>query len=132
MGQELPRKNTAGKELSTGGPSSVVKDPVCGMDVNTNNAGAYREFDGQRYYFCRDSCLEKFQAGPAKFTAQAQASTQPKKVEATKGGYTCPMHPEVRQPEPGSCPKCGMALEPRTAVAEEEGSAELRDMKRRS
>ena len=88
---------------------STATDPVCGMQVDSES-GRSLEQAGQRYYFCSQRCLEKFQANPAGYlnpAISAAATAAP-----VAGGYTCPMHPEVRQPGPGSCPKCGMALEP--------------------
>jgi Cu+-exporting ATPase len=85
-------------------------DPVCGMTVSPDSR--YRHVHGgQTYLFCSAHCLAKFQASPASYASvRAIQSPQP----AKPGGvmYTCPMHPEVRQPEPGNCPKCGMTLEP--------------------
>ncbi len=122
-------------EGSAEGPSRVTKDPVCGMDVNPADAVGSEEFGGQKYYFCSASCLEKFQADPEQYAIHVvehpPASAKPKKPKAAKGGYTCPMHPEVRQQEPGACPKCGMALEPKTVAAEQEENTELHDMKHR-
>ncbi len=113
-----------------------VKDPVCGMDVTPGRAaGGSAEHAGTTYWFCSPSCRDKFIANPSKYvTAVSAASGTP--APAPKAAdtriYTCPMHPEVRQVGPGSCPKCGMALEPLEPVAEDEGpSAELGDMTRR-
>ncbi len=87
-----------------------VKDPVCGMEVTPAGAAGSYEFRGQIYYFCAKSCLAKFQADPLKYL-------EPKPAPPVTGDagieYTCPMHPEVVQIGPGSCPICGMALEPK-------------------
>lgn len=80
-------------------------DPVCGMKVDSESRHGV-EHAGKRYYFCSQRCLEKFQANPAEYLKPVVTAS----VQAT-GIYTCPMHPEVRQAMPGSCPKCGMALE---------------------
>ena len=95
-------------------------DPVCGMTVDPASAAASHEHGGKRYYFCCEHCLEKFRADPAKFLkpaltqrrplAPSPAATPPQ--AAQRGSYICPMDPEVREPGPGPCPKCGMALEP--------------------
>lgn len=90
-------------------------DPVCGMKVNVSAAKHTFDHRGKAYYFCGRSCLEKFAANPASFLATAnaygaRAKQQPAVV--SDASYTCPMHPEIRQRGPGSCPKCGMALEP--------------------
>ena len=113
----------------------TVKDPVCGMDVTSGQArGGSAEHAGTTYWFCSPSCRDKFVANPSKYVAPA--STPPRRQAPTPKAaatrvYTCPMHPEVRQVGPGSCPKCGMALEPRVPVVEEEPNAELADMTQR-
>ena len=86
------------------------RDPVCGMEVEPGNAAGTVEHAGQTYYFCSASCVTKFKADPNKYL-------RPKKTDVSSPGpenveYTCPMDPEIRQIGPGSCPKCGMALEP--------------------
>jgi P-type Cu+ transporter len=81
---------------------TMMRDPICGMTVDEATS-LHAERDGQTFYFCSPHCREKFLAGP-------EAA---KPEEDTKGAtYTCPMHPEVQLDHPGSCPKCGMALEP--------------------
>ncbi len=88
---------------------STTTDPVCGMKVDSES-GRNLEHAGKRYYFCSQHCVEKFSADPDKYlnpVASAPTITTP-----SAGGYTCPMDPEVHQATPGSCPKCGMALEP--------------------
>lgn len=98
------------------------RDPVCGMAVSddTDNRMTY---EGREYLFCSEHCLHKFKHSPQQYI-EPKAAPAP---ESTSMLYTCPMHPEVQLPGPGSCPKCGMALEPRTIEAEED-NAELRDM----
>ena len=105
------------------GAASV--DPVCGMTVDPNSAAGSFEYKGQTYHFCSAHCLNKFRQDPESFvkeptetTALEPPETQPKKP--SQPGYTCPMHPEVKQEGPGSCPKCGMALEPITVSAPKE------------
>ena len=90
-----------------GVPSPVAtKDPVCGMDVAPGQAsGGSAEHDGTTYWFCSAGCREKFVADPGRYVVAASP------LPGGGGIYTCPMHPEVRQPGPGSCPRCGMALE---------------------
>ncbi len=101
-------------------PASLpsVKDPVCGMTVDPQNArGGSHEHAGQTYYFCNPRCRERFAADPLKYLAPPVEAPQPV-VKAVPGTtYVCPMDPEVRQSTPGACPKCGMALEPEVPVA---------------
>jgi P-type Cu+ transporter len=106
-----------------------VKDPVCGMDVEpAEAAGGHAEYRGTTYWFCNPVCREKFVADPARYLEPRPAEDS----AADSRPYTCPMHPEVRRLGPGSCPKCGMALEPvEVAAADEAPSAELTDMSRR-
>ncbi|MBI1818120.1 MAG: heavy metal translocating P-type ATPase [Deltaproteobacteria bacterium] len=110
---------------------AVAIDPVCGMKVNrVAPKGGTHEHAGQTYYFCNPRCREKFGSDPAKYLAPVPASPPTPKSEGQGGVYTCPMHPEVRQTGPGTCPDCGMALEPIDVTAEET-SPELADMTRR-
>jgi P-type Cu+ transporter len=94
-------------------PRQDSKDPVCGMDVDPGTAVAQAEHDGHIYYFCSKSCLAKFQADPTSFVKGPKTPAQ----LHTGAEFTCPMHPEVHQVGPGSCPKCGMALEPASVSA---------------
>ena len=87
-----------------------MTDPVCGMKVEPQSAAGMHEHRGVKYYFCSKHCLAQFKADPAKYLAKAGPAAAP---AVPKGGqYTCPMHPEILQVGPGSCPKCGMALVP--------------------
>ncbi|MGP0074008.1 MAG: heavy metal translocating P-type ATPase [Bryobacteraceae bacterium] len=88
-----------------------VRDPVCGMTVDPKRAAGSVAYQGQTYYFCSTGCAAKFQAAPEKYL-KPEAAPQPMPQEAAGVEYTCPMHPQVRQIGPGSCPICGMALEP--------------------
>jgi Cu+-exporting ATPase len=88
---------------------TAAKDPVCGMTVDPAKAAGSAEHGGKKYFFCSKHCLAKFQAEPAKYAGKVP-SRPTERAAATK--YTCPMHPEVVQLGPGSCPKCGMALVP--------------------
>jgi Cu+-exporting ATPase len=87
-------------------------DPVCGMDIAAEDAAGTVRHNGKTVYFCSTSCVEKFQADPKKYLDPQLPSSPPPGSEQVE--YTCPMDPEVRQLGPGSCPKCGMALEPVT------------------
>jgi Cu+-exporting ATPase len=104
------------KQVETGAPLQSI-DPVCGMRVSQPAAHRYR-FEGIEYHFCSAHCVEKFTADPAAYLepGEQQSDTTPS-AAAADTTYTCPMHPEVQQPGPGACPKCGMALEPITPVA---------------
>lgn len=90
-----------------------VIDPVCHMIVDPESAAGSFEFEGKTYYFCSKHCLHKFSTNPQQFLEPAPA-IQPISITRSKdaSAYTCPMHPEVQQMGHGSCPKCGMALEP--------------------
>jgi Cu+-exporting ATPase len=105
-----------------------TRDPVCGMTVDPHTAKHRHQHAGLTYYFCSAGCLEKFKADPAKYLGD-----RPQSVATVPEGtiYTCPMHPEIRQVGPGSCPICGMALEPVLATVEAGPNAELVDMTRR-
>src|SRR5579871_959145 len=102
-----------------------AKDPVCGMTVDPATAKHRTEHAGHTYYFCSAGCRTKFESDPAKYLKPAPATAAPAPADAI---YTCPMHPEVRQVGPGSCPICGMALEPEVATAETGPNPELADM----
>ena len=107
--------------------AATAIDPVCGMRVDPATARHRFACNGQDYYFCSGRCRERFEAEPEKFL-------QPKQAEpAAPAGtiYTCPMHPQIRQVGPGSCPICGMALEPAVASLDAPPNAELADMTRR-
>jgi len=119
--------------MSTTQPTSTeqeVLDPVCGMMILPSEAAGHTDYDGHIYHFCSESCLEQFRKNPSGFleTHPAERPAAPADPEAE---YTCPMHPEVRQIGPGSCPICGMALEPVTVSLEEQPNEELEDMTRR-
>ena len=94
--------------------SKNLKDPVCGMDV-TESSEHHHQHSKQEYYFCSEHCLVKFKNDPEHYLTDAA----PKAATAANKSnfYTCPMHPEMRQEGAGSCPKCGMALEPETITA---------------
>ena len=107
-----------------------VKDPVCGMSVDPHATPHKAEHNGHPYYFCSAGCRTKFLAEPSRYLDPAAAAAKAEPVpEGTT--YTCPMHPEIRQVGPGSCPICGMALEPLLVTAEAGPNVELIDMTRR-
>ena len=111
-------------------PAGTTRDPVCGMTVDPAHSAGSFEHAGKQYHICSVKCLAKFTAAPDSFVAPAQ----PQRSVAVPSSviYTCPMHPEVRQVGPGSCPLCGMALEPADPTAAADGrNPELLDMSRR-
>jgi heavy metal translocating P-type ATPase len=129
-----------------GQTASVVKDPVCGMDVDPAASQHRLEHHGQTYHFCSGHCQAKFEASPDSYlhrraahahqgTHHADHTPAHEVPSAAAVGqveeWTCPMHPEIRQAGPGSCPICGMALEPVTVTADTGPSPELADMTRR-
>jgi Cu+-exporting ATPase len=95
--------------------ASLTVDPVCGMRVDPAKSVATQEHEGTRYFFCSAGCATKFRADPNKYLpSKSLAGTAPQAEVSSNPAtdYICPMHPEVHQKGPGSCPKCGMALEP--------------------
>jgi Cu+-exporting ATPase len=97
---------------------SLATDPVCGMTVDPAKAASV-EHEGAKFYFCCQGCATKFRADPGKYLQPEQSAPLIQLItkEGSKADYTCPMHPEVHNAGPGSCPKCGMALEPATIEA---------------
>ena len=120
MGEDTVQANT---------PSEI--DPVCGMTVDPATAPASLVHNGKNFYFCSPSCLQKFQASPEKYLANQAPASLTSAMASPGVRYTCPMHPEIVRDHPGSCPICGMALEPLTVAAEEGPNPELVDMSRR-
>jgi P-type Cu+ transporter len=110
-------------------PPDAVTDPVCGMTVDPATSPHRFEYDGATFHFCSAGCRTKFAADPDKYLKPRQSDTAPPPPAGAI--YTCPMHPEIRQIGPGSCPICGMALEPVEISAEPEANPELIDMNRR-
>ena len=111
-------------------PAAAATDPVCGMTVDPATAAHKTDHEGRTHYFCSAGCKAKFQATPAAYLG-AGAGAKAAQPVAAGVIYTCPMHPEIRQQGPGSCPICGMALEPLAVAADQKPNPELIDMKRR-
>ena len=116
--------------------SGTVLDPVCGMKVEPSTAVHRAQHGGTDYYFCSSRCHDKFVADPTHYAPTVAAvpvasAPSPTPVAAAGTIYTCPMHPQIRQPGPGTCPICGMALEPEMPSADDEESPELRNFTRR-
>ena len=108
--------------------AGATTDPVCGMTVDPVTARSFRHRDID-YYFCSEACRTRFTADPRKYLAEAQQPVSKPATAATV--YTCPMHPQVHQFGPGSCPICGMALEPEAPSLEDAEEPELVSMRRR-
>jgi len=112
--------------------SAPAIDPVCGMEVEPDPTPLSYDHQGRRYFFCAESCRERFRADPQHYLAPAAAAQAAPRTEPTSYQiYTCPMHPEVRQRGPGACPICGMALEPLAVTADEPADPEQADLTRR-
>jgi P-type Cu+ transporter len=106
----------------------AATDPVCGMTVDATQAAGSTTYQGITYFFCSPGCLERFRANPAAFVT----ATEPPFTAVHAGTvWTCPMHPEIVRSEPGTCPICGMALEPRVPSLEDAENPELLDVTRR-
>ncbi|HXI74581.1 MAG TPA: heavy metal translocating P-type ATPase, partial [Pyrinomonadaceae bacterium] len=118
-----------------------VNDPVCGMSIDPQQAAGSFDYHGRTFFFCSLDCRERFKADPERFINKPGESTADPTIKIGMASvahnpradtnYTCPMHPEVNRDAPGSCPICGMALEPRTMMLDEETNPELVDMTRR-
>jgi Cu+-exporting ATPase len=110
--------------------AETAVDPVCGMTVKIAGAKNTAVHAGRTYYFCNAKCLAKFTARPEHYLKPAEERPAPS--DAAPGTiFTCPMHPEIRQVGPGSCPICGMALEPAEVTLDQGPNEELVDMTRR-
>jgi len=117
-------------------PSPKEKDPVCGMLVDPGKAASKQEYKGKTYYFCSTRCAERFRQEPERFLAERGTAGMEQAVGAAHAApaapsttgknvrYTCPMHPEIVQLGPGTCPKCGMALEPMDFIATRPGEVQ--------
>jgi Cu+-exporting ATPase len=111
----------------------AARDPVCGMAVDPAATSHHATHAGTEFHFCSARCRERFLAEPARYldAPPTEGRTAPAPAAVAGAMYTCPMHPQVRQPGPGTCPICGMALEPELPTLEEDENPELRDFGRR-
>ncbi len=109
-----------------GTASTTATDPVCGMQVDPASSAHRARHGGTEFHFCSARCRERFVAEPAKYLSPADPEPA-----APGTMHTCPMHPEIRQQGPGTCPICGMALEPEMPDPDDEENPELRDFSRR-
>jgi Cu+-exporting ATPase len=138
---EHPPSDPQSQPAASATATQQAIDPVCGMTVNPATAAASFVYNGKTYYFCAPGCRQRFEADPEKYLREGAVSpmTVPRPAAPPPGAgaggtrveYTCPMHPEVVSDRPGACPKCGMALEPRTVLAEEGPNPELVDISHR-
>src|SRR5438067_10432325 len=96
------------KNVATGN----VEDPVCGMEVDPADSAGHFDYGSKTFYFCSTHCLDEFKAEPERYL-------QPKTPAESSKIHTCPMHPEIRHEGPGTCPICGMALEPLAMTADD-------------
>ena len=120
--------NTVNTNTNTHQSVEEVTDPVCGMKIDRETASEVIDYQSRQYHFCGSSCAQKFKTNPQQYLVPIEGRSAPNTpIDAI---YTCPMHPEIEQVGPGSCPKCGMALEPMDSSAEQD-DGELRDMTRR-
>src|SRR5229473_7025826 len=143
-----PKPSSPGLPILPATPK--VKDPVCGMMVDPQKSAAKVEREGKTYYFCSTRCAERFEKNPENFlgspgTAGMEHHSSPPIVDVNKHSgptapaiassktarYTCPMHPQIVQIGPGTCPICGMALEPMDVFAEVEADPEYDSMRLR-
>ena len=108
-------------------------DPVCHMEIEEEGSlVGTAEFDGVTYFFCAESCLERFRENPAQFLGpELHVEPPPVVAEGQAVQYTCPMDPEIVRDGPGACPICGMALEPKVVTLDSGPNPELIDMTRR-
>src|ERR1700761_6795454 len=112
--------------------AKTARDPVCGMSVNPETSKHRFEHEGTTYHFCCNGCRTKFEADPKKYLDKAWGKAEAPAAPVPAGTiYTCPMHPEIRWVGPGSCPICGMGLEPEIASLDTGPNPELVDMTRR-
>ena len=123
-----PENYLTAKPADAESAAHQAKDPVCGMSVDPHTAKHRAEYKDRTYYFCCAGCKSIFEVDPERYLNPEQRREEPV-PEGTI--YTCPMHPEIRQVGPGSCPICGMALEPELVTTDTRPNPELEDMSRR-
>ena len=105
--------------------ATAGRDPVCGMSVDPTTTAHHADHDGSTFHFCSAGCRDKFIADPDQYLAPKTTTSVP------TGVWTCPMHPQIRRSGPGSCPICGMALEPEQPSLDDRPNPELVDFTRR-
>lgn len=122
-----PQKGRHAHACGSNATAAQVTDPVCCMKVDPKSSVGSHGYNGTTYYFCSKHCLKQFKTDPANYVHPSLTSAAV--VPAESSQYTCPMHPEIVRDEPGSCPKCGMALV-QIASTGSTGNSELRDFTR--
>src|SRR3954465_13870253 len=127
-GHENPGHGSRSHHDHSAHAAATVRDHVCGMTVNPATSKHRFDYRGETYHFCSAGCRTKFAADPV---AYLEKDSKPKAAVPEGTIYTCPMHPQIRQVAPGSCPICGMALEPEVASLDAPPNPELADMTRR-
>ncbi len=123
-------QNCCHPPLGDSAADKKAMDPICGMPLNPAETALKSSYQDQTYYFCSSHCLSQFKASPEKALARVQKPSLPVTHHGSNT-YTCPMHPEIKQEGPGTCPVCGMALDPMTLSLEDRDDGELQDMGRR-
>ena len=133
MAESIHAPHSPADEPASSAADALAIDPVCGMKVNPATSKHRHEHERHLFHFCSARCLTKFVADPGAYLKPALVATSAlAPAPAPKGTiYTCPMHPQIRQSGPGSCPICGMALEPLEITADAGPNVELVDMTRR-
>src|SRR6201992_3344552 len=122
--------NHAGHDHQHADTAKTARDPVGGMSVNPETSKHRSEHNGTTYHFCCNGCRTKFEADPAKYLDKTKPEAEAKPAPAGTI-YKCPSHPRTRQVGPGTCPICGMALEPDVVSLDDAPNPELADMTRR-
>lgn len=128
-GAPTDRAPTAGDNRQNG--DTTLIDPVCGMKVDPGTTAHQASHRGEQFFFCSAGCKAKFEAHPGDYLPGTRPEPKADQAAAPGAIHICPMHPQVRQQGPGTCPVCGMALEPEQPSLEEEDNPELRDFSRR-
>jgi Cu+-exporting ATPase len=132
---DTTRREVPAGTKPAGADVPALKDLVCGMSVTSRSLHMALQNEGTAVYFCSAGCKSKYLADPAKFSIVPDSVHEPPapavKTIVTGTIYTCPMHPQIRQVGPGSCPICGMTLEPETPTRDTDENPELKDFRRR-
>ncbi|GAA0592386.1 heavy metal translocating P-type ATPase [Craurococcus roseus] len=130
-GQQAQGHGSSGHGHGAAADAALATDPVCGMAVDPAASKHRAEHGGQTFHFCSAGCRTKFAADPGRYLGGPDGARRRAEPVAPGAIYTCPMHPQIRQVGPGSCPICGMALEPEVPTGEAETNHELIDFTRR-